>query len=180
MKTLIHRLTILLTVITVSLLSSCAKDHKCGCAPPPSLNYKHISASLKTDITSEWKETDFKDSIVNDSVLILSDKSNSLYSIKLKFSLSGAKKDNGMYETIPEAILYQRNTKFNALVYQLDTTASNFVMTQPPINDVDPAKKQWLTGYFEMTFKLVTPTGDSAFDAIPVNFSGNFAVKLAK
>jgi hypothetical protein len=171
-----------LIIVSACFFSGCNKEHGyCGCAPPQVS--KSFSGSMKKNTTLPWNETAFNDTIKNDTVTILANKTNYNYAINLKFGLDNGttKQVNGMSEKKIDATFYHYGyTPGGVLIYKLDNTANNTLFTYLRTGTLDFNKGQWVQGYFNLTFKLATPTGNTSFDTTRVYFPGSFAVKLDK
>jgi hypothetical protein len=161
-------------------LFSCSK--KCGCGPPISFGNAVWGTVKKVNILP-WSESTFADTIKNDTVTILSNSTKYVFGIKLKFSLDNSisKLINGAYQKQIDATFYQYGyTGIGTLVYKLDNTANNTFNTYTETSTLTDSKGEWLTGSFNLTFKLATPTGNTAFDTTRVYFPGQFRLKLDK
>jgi hypothetical protein len=177
------RYTLLIIIAVLSFLfSGCKKElGYCGCAAPQVS--KSFSGSMKKTTTLPWTETVFNDTIKNDTLTILANKTNYNYAIKLKFGLDNGttKLVNGMSEKKVDATFYHYGyTPGGILIYKLDNTANNTLFTVAESGTLESNKGKWVVGYFNLTFKLATPTGNMAFDTTRVYFPGRFAVKSDK
>ncbi|NNU34231.1 hypothetical protein HK413_08865 [Mucilaginibacter sp. S1162] len=130
-----------------------------------------------------WSESNFSDTIKSDTLTISSNSTKYVFGIKLKFGLdnSTSKLINGSYQKQIDATFYQYGyINIGTLIYKLDNTANNTFYTYIQTSTLEESKGEWLTGSFNLTFKLATPTGNTAFDTTRVYFPGQFRLKLDK
>ncbi|MES2809833.1 MAG: hypothetical protein V4619_14480 [Bacteroidota bacterium] len=176
------RLTLLVTIIIISLLfQSCGKGRLCCFIPTET--YRHVAGTLVTDKNITWSETNFKDTIRNDSLTIWSNRPGTEYTFRLKLSIKkdGAKNEFNVYEKIPETVIYSDTFgSNNILTYILDTTFKNTMAIRFENGDTEANQGQWVLGRFELRYKLAKPTGVLRVDTAHINFRGSFGVKLAK
>lgn len=161
---------ILFTLLIISIgFVACEKDKGIVCCVLP--DFEYVDA-LKTNGTAAQWRVPVTDTVQNNNVVLYG--SNGSEELKLKFYADPA--IAAVSGTLPsyEALytIYQRGS-LPRLVYKLDNTAANEIKI---IND----RKDWISGFFNLTFKLAAPIGYTVVDTTRVYFKGGFKIKLRK
>lgn len=170
--------TLFLMIICVGLFS-CSK--KCGCLPPQ--DGRGFAGTMKKGTTLPWEESNFADTIKNDTATIFVTKTNYNFAIKLKFGLDNKTSkliNNAYYRPVDATFYYYGYTPGGVLIYKLDNTANNTFFTYSQIGDNRFNEGGWVKPFFNLTFIVATPTGNIVTDTTRVYFSGRFAIKLDK
>ncbi len=154
--------TLFLLFLIAILSFRCGKI--CGCTPPTMLGITALNNG------NPWYSITI-DTLKNDTIKIYGKTENDI--LKLKFFRY--EDINGLHETkYYQAIYYVITGPHGALTYALDNAAANSVNINYAVYQAP-----YLSGNFNLTFKLATPTGNAVFDSTRVNFlNGNMNIGL--
>lgn len=155
----------LLLFLALSGFFSCGK--LCGCTIP---NEPTLSGRINNIV---W-EPAITDTVKNDSISIWGKRSWD--ELKLKFAINPASIETDVLVSGYDAT-YTSNPKSEKgrLIYRLDNTAANKIKISYLQSE------NFLSGQFNLTLKLTTPTGNLVFDTTRIYFTNaRFRARLRK